>query len=92
MEMRYVADPVRFERMNSQEVRDSFLVDNLFGAGKIDLFYSFDDRAIIGSAVPTKGPLSLDARYAKRTLVRQPQIESGFSKLKRYNEKTGMRY
>lgn len=61
MEMRYVADPVRFERMNSQELRDSFLVDNLFGAGKIDLFYSFDDRAIIGSAVPTKGPLALEA-------------------------------
>lgn len=61
MEMRYVADPVRFERMNSQELRDSFLVDNLFGAGKIDLFYSFDDRAIIGSAVPTKGALALEA-------------------------------
>lgn len=61
MEMRYVADPVRFERMNSQELRNSFLVDNLFGAGKIDLFYSFDDRAIIGSVVPTKGPLALEA-------------------------------
>jgi len=61
MEMRYVADFVRFERMNSQEVRDSFLVENLFGPNKIELLYSFDDRAIIGSAVPTNGPLALEA-------------------------------
>jgi len=61
MEMRYVADPVRFERMNSQELRDSFLIDNLFSSGRIDLVYSFDDRAIIGSAVPSEGVLELEA-------------------------------
>jgi 4-deoxy-L-threo-5-hexosulose-uronate ketol-isomerase len=61
MEMRYVADSVRFERMNSEELRDSFLVDNLFKAGGIDLVYSFDDRAIVGSAVPTSGALVLKA-------------------------------
>ncbi len=61
METRYVADPVRFERMNSQELRDSFLIDKIFSDGKIDLVYSFDDRAIIGSAVPSRGPLKLEA-------------------------------
>ncbi len=61
MEMRYTADSVRFERMNTQELRDSFLIRDLFGSDKIDLTYSFDDRAIIGSAVPVKGSLSLEA-------------------------------
>jgi 4-deoxy-L-threo-5-hexosulose-uronate ketol-isomerase len=61
METRYVADPVRFERMNSQELRDSFLVDGIFEHDKINFVYSFDDRAIIGSAVPTKSPLALEA-------------------------------
>lgn len=61
MEMRYTADSVRFERMNTQELRDSFLLDKLFGQDKIDLVYSFDDRAIIGTAVPVKGSLSLEA-------------------------------
>ncbi len=61
MEMRYVADSVRFERMNSKELRDSFLVDNLFTAGRIDLVYSFDDRAIIGSVVPSSEAIALKA-------------------------------
>jgi len=61
MEMRYVADPVRFERMNSRELRDSFLVDNLFTEGRIDLVYSFDDRAIIGSVVPSGKAITLEA-------------------------------
>ena len=61
METRYSADAIRFERMTTEEIRSTFLVENLFGAGKIELVYSFDDRAIIGSAVPTKGPLKLDA-------------------------------
>jgi 4-deoxy-L-threo-5-hexosulose-uronate ketol-isomerase len=61
MEMRYTADPVRFERMNSDELREAFLVDNLFTAGRIDLVYSFDDRAIIGSVVPPDEALTLKA-------------------------------
>jgi 4-deoxy-L-threo-5-hexosulose-uronate ketol-isomerase len=62
METRYSADAIRFERMNTEEIRSTFLIENLFGAGKIELVYSFDDRAVIGSAVPTKGnPLKLEA-------------------------------
>jgi 4-deoxy-L-threo-5-hexosulose-uronate ketol-isomerase len=62
METRYSADAVRFERMNTEEIRDTFLVRTLFVPGKIELVYLFDDRAIIGSAVPVKGnPLKLEA-------------------------------
>ncbi len=59
MDVRYVADPIRFQRMNTQEIRASFLVDNLFEANKISLLCCEVDRAIIGSAVPIHEKLSL---------------------------------
>lgn len=59
MELRYVADPIRFRRMITQEIRDSFLVDKLFQPDQIYLLYSEVDRGIIGSVVPGKGKLSL---------------------------------
>ncbi len=61
MEMRFAADPIRFERMNSTEMRETFLVEDLFKPGEIKLVYSYVDRAIIGSAVPTGKALVLEA-------------------------------
>ena len=61
METRYCADAIRFERMDTEEIRNTFLVRTLFAPGKIELVYSFDDRAIVGSAVPIKTPLKLEA-------------------------------
>ncbi len=61
MELRYSPDPVRFKRMTSQEVRDDFLIDDLFQSDVIMTVYSDIDRAIVGSAVPTVKPLSLSS-------------------------------
>jgi 4-deoxy-L-threo-5-hexosulose-uronate ketol-isomerase len=61
MEVRYVADPIRFQRMTTSEIRESFLVDKLFQPDLIYLLYSEVDRAIIGSAVPGKKKLRLSA-------------------------------
>ncbi|HAL44520.1 MAG: 5-dehydro-4-deoxy-D-glucuronate isomerase [Planctomycetes bacterium GWF2_42_9] len=61
METRYSADAVRFERMNTEEVRSTFLIRTLFVPNKIEMIYWFDDRAIIGSAVPVDGALKLEA-------------------------------
>ncbi len=60
MEVRYCADQVRTTRMNTEELRGSFLVEGYFSPGKLQLLYSDVDRAIIGSAVPTSGPLKLE--------------------------------
>jgi 4-deoxy-L-threo-5-hexosulose-uronate ketol-isomerase len=57
----YTADPVRCPQMTSEELRDSFLIADLFGADAIRMVYSDVDRAIIGSAVPVKAPLVLEA-------------------------------
>ena len=59
MKIRYLPDPVRFSRMTTQEVRDSFFIDNLFMPGTIEMVYCDVDRAIVGSAVPTEKHLEL---------------------------------
>lgn len=59
MNVRYTPDPVRFDRMNTAEIRESFLVDTLFSEDRVSMVYSDLDRAIVGSAVPATGPLSL---------------------------------
>jgi len=47
--------------MSTAEIREEFLVDDLFAPGVIKLLYSNVDRVIIGSAVPTHQSLSLEA-------------------------------
>jgi len=53
------ADPVRYPRMTTQELRDSFLVENLAEAGALHLAYTDLDRAIVGLAMPLAKPLVL---------------------------------
>jgi len=59
MEVRYLADPVRFQRMTTAELRQNMLIESLFKPGELALVYSDSERAIVGSAVPTGSPLSL---------------------------------
>ena len=59
MDVRYSPDPVRFCRMTTQEVRDSFLIESLFQSDSIEMIYVDVDRVIVGSAVPSKNSLSL---------------------------------
>jgi len=47
--------------MTTDEVRTSFLVGTLFAEDRITMVYSDVDRAIVGSAVPTRQPLSLES-------------------------------
>jgi 4-deoxy-L-threo-5-hexosulose-uronate ketol-isomerase len=61
MKTRYSRDPQSFVRMNTTEIRDEFLVDDLFVPGEIKLVYLSIDRMIVGSAVPTSQSLSLEA-------------------------------
>ena len=56
-----VADPLRFPRMTTQELRDSFLVDGLYEPGAVHLAYVDLDRAVVGLAAPLDTPLTLPA-------------------------------
>ena len=61
MKVRYTADPIRFSRMTTEEIRENFLVDELFVEDDIATVYSDVDRAIVGSAVPATKTLALES-------------------------------
>jgi len=61
METRYTADNIRYKTMTTQELRDAFLVNNLFTAGTVEMLYCEVERSVVGSAVPTNGALKLEA-------------------------------
>jgi 4-deoxy-L-threo-5-hexosulose-uronate ketol-isomerase len=59
MQSRELADRIRYSRMTTAELRDSYLLQDLFAPGEIRLHYIDVDRAIAGAAVPTAAPLKL---------------------------------
>jgi 4-deoxy-L-threo-5-hexosulose-uronate ketol-isomerase len=60
MKLLQLADPVRYARMTTEELRSTFLLEGMFTPGKIQLAYVDLDRTVIGSAVPTGGTLTLE--------------------------------
>ena len=54
-----MADPVRYPRMTTEEIRETFLMDGLCEAGKIQLSYVDLDRSVVGFAAPAGEALIL---------------------------------
>jgi len=54
-----MADPMRYPRMNTQELRETFLIDRLYEPGALQLNYVDLDRAVVGMAAPLDSPLAL---------------------------------
>ncbi len=52
MQTRYSIDSIRYQRMTTRELRENFLVEDLFNEGKLDLLYWENERTVIGSAKP----------------------------------------
>lgn len=61
MEVRYTPDQNGFKKFSTDELRKSFLIEDLFQKNKIALTYSDVDRSITGSAVPFGKSLKLTA-------------------------------
>lgn len=61
MEVRYSPDQNGFKNFTTDELRKSFLIENLFEKNKIPMVYSDVDRSITGSAVPSGKKLKLVA-------------------------------
>ena len=61
MEVRFSPDPNGYKRMNTEELRKTFLIENLFTQDTIELVYSDIDRSITGSAVPASKSLKLES-------------------------------
>jgi 4-deoxy-L-threo-5-hexosulose-uronate ketol-isomerase len=59
MEFLYTADRDRYRRMTTSELREAYMVEGMFVPGEVTLCYTDIDRAIVGSAVPLNGSLTL---------------------------------
>ena len=59
-DIRFAIDPSTAAAMDTDELRENFLVDDLFAAGQVRWTYSHYDRMAVGGAVPNGGALSLD--------------------------------
>ena len=66
MKLLQMADPVRYSRMTTEERRATFLLEGLFQPGVIEFAYVDLDRTVIGSAVPTTVPLTLETELELR--------------------------
>lgn len=60
-DIRFAIDPVTAASMNTAELREHFLIDDLFVAGKVNWTYSHYDRMAVGGAVPRGAALALEA-------------------------------
>jgi 4-deoxy-L-threo-5-hexosulose-uronate ketol-isomerase len=54
-----MADPVRYPRMTTEELRGTFLLDALYEPGKIHLSYVDLDRSVVGFVAPADAALAL---------------------------------
>lgn len=59
MQIRFQNSPKETSQMNTQQLRENFLVENLMQPGKIELIYAHYDRMIIGGVVPTTSAIGL---------------------------------
>jgi 4-deoxy-L-threo-5-hexosulose-uronate ketol-isomerase len=64
--MLYLPTPAEFRRLTTEELRAQFLVTDLFVADAVVLRLVDLDRVVLGSAVPVRAPLRLDAPEALR--------------------------
>lgn len=62
-----LADPVRYPRMTTSELREAFLIGSLHQPGSIQLAYIDLDRTIVGMAAPTGSPLQLPTDNALKS-------------------------
>jgi 4-deoxy-L-threo-5-hexosulose-uronate ketol-isomerase len=59
-EVRYATHPEGFKVLNTQQLRDAFLIADIFQPDQIRLCYTHYDRLIIGGANPIQNPLMLE--------------------------------
>lgn len=59
MDIRYAVHPEHAAVMDTAELRDNFLIQDLFTAGQFNMVYSYNDRLIVGGVSPEKA-MTLD--------------------------------
>ncbi|SEW31663.1 5-dehydro-4-deoxy-D-glucuronate isomerase [Chitinophaga arvensicola] len=59
-ESRYASSPVEVKQMDTAQLRQAFLMENIFNADHIAWTHTHYDRYLTGGAMPVKGPVTLD--------------------------------
>ena len=59
-EFRHGSSPSDVEKYSTSELRENFLIDNLFARDEIHMTYSMFDRLIVGGAMPVEKSLRLE--------------------------------
>ncbi|ODT82784.1 MAG: 5-dehydro-4-deoxy-D-glucuronate isomerase [Pelagibacterium sp. SCN 64-44] len=59
-DIRFAIDPISAAGMGTGELRENFLIDDLFAAGQVRWTYTHYDRMTVGGAVPEGTPLALE--------------------------------
>jgi 4-deoxy-L-threo-5-hexosulose-uronate ketol-isomerase len=67
MKLLQMADAVRYPRMTTAELRETFLLEGAFVPGEISLAYVDLDRTVLGGAVPKTDPLTLETHPELRS-------------------------
>ena len=67
MRLYQMADAVRYGLMNTEELRETFLLEGMFEPGEIEFAYVDLDRTVIGSAVPESVALTLETEPELRS-------------------------
>jgi 4-deoxy-L-threo-5-hexosulose-uronate ketol-isomerase len=76
MKLRPSTDAAGLRRMSARDIRDTFVIDDLFRPGEVSMTYVEVDRAVVGSAVPLETTLTLpaDARLAARYFCERREV------------------
>ncbi|ACZ31554.1 4-deoxy-L-threo-5-hexosulose-uronateketol-isomerase [Xylanimonas cellulosilytica DSM 15894] len=61
MDQRYATHPDQIAGLDTQALRDTFLVERLFVPGQVTAVYTHHDRIVLAGAVPAGTPLPLEA-------------------------------
>ncbi|WP_028667545.1 5-dehydro-4-deoxy-D-glucuronate isomerase [Runella zeae] len=64
MQIRHESSRKETAQMNTEELRENFLIESLFVSNKIEWVYTHYDRVLAGGAMPTTTSVSLDTHDA----------------------------
>src|SRR3546814_12217164 len=71
----YATHPVMMEEVSNAELRDRYLIQNLFRTGECVLNYTHADRFVIGGVAVGSGPVKLPAQSEPPSAAGHPFLE-----------------